>query len=39
MHCAVGICGHCQLGPDFVCKDGPILPYRRVRRFFGVRGL
>jgi len=39
MHCAVGLCGHCQLGPEFVCKDGPILPYRRVARFFRVRGL
>lgn len=39
MKCAVGLCGHCQLGPDFVCKDGPILPYARVERFFGVRGL
>jgi hypothetical protein len=39
MHCAVGVCGHCQLGPEFVCKDGPIFPLRRVRRFFGVHGL
>ncbi len=39
MKCAVGLCGHCQLGPEFVCKDGPILPYARIARFFGVRGL
>ena len=39
MHCAVGVCGHCQLGPEFVCKDGPIFPYRRLARFFAVRGL
>lgn len=26
MKCAVGLCGHCQLGPYFVCKDGPVLP-------------
>jgi NAD(P)H-flavin reductase len=25
MECGVGLCGHCQLGPTFVCKDGPIL--------------
>jgi NAD(P)H-flavin reductase len=25
MKCAVGFCGHCQLGPSFVCKDGPVL--------------
>jgi len=24
MKCAIGLCGHCQLGPVFVCKDGPI---------------
>jgi NAD(P)H-flavin reductase len=24
MKCAVGHCGHCQLGPVFVCKDGPV---------------
>jgi len=39
MHCAIGLCGHCQLGPEFVCKDGPILPYRRLARFFRVPGL
>lgn len=39
MKCAVGMCGHCQLGPEFVCKDGPIFPYRRIERFFRVRGL
>lgn len=27
MQCAVGLCGHCQLGPAFVCKDGPIFRY------------
>jgi NAD(P)H-flavin reductase len=39
MKCAVGLCGHCQLGPVFLCKDGPILPYDRIRRFFEVRFL
>ena len=24
MKCAIGHCGHCQLGPPFVCKDGPV---------------
>jgi NAD(P)H-flavin reductase len=38
MKCAVGLCGHCQLGPEFVCKDGPIFPFGRIARFFG-RGL
>lgn len=31
MKCAVGSCGHCQFGPFFVCKDGPVFPYRQVR--------
>jgi sulfhydrogenase subunit gamma (sulfur reductase) len=39
MECAVGLCGHCQFGPEFVCKDGPIFSYDRVERFFHVRGL
>jgi NAD(P)H-flavin reductase len=25
MMCATGHCGHCQLGPLFICKDGPVL--------------
>lgn len=25
MHCGVGWCGHCQLGPLLVCRDGPVL--------------
>ena len=31
MKCAVGLCGHCQFGPRFVCKDGPVFPYSDVR--------
>ncbi|MHB8580775.1 MAG: FAD/NAD(P)-binding protein [Ignavibacteriaceae bacterium] len=27
MKCAVGFCGHCQLGPTFICKDGPVFRY------------
>jgi NAD(P)H-flavin reductase len=27
MNCAVGLCGHCQFGPRFVCKDGPVFRY------------
>lgn len=37
MQCAVGFCGHCQLGPSFVCMDGPVFRYDRVREFFNVR--
>ncbi len=39
MKCAIGFCGHCQLGPSFVCKDGPVLRYDRVRSMLTVREL
>ncbi|MDF1523930.1 MAG: FAD/NAD(P)-binding protein, partial [Trueperaceae bacterium] len=32
MKCAVGLCGHCQLGPYLVCRDGPVFAYDRVER-------
>jgi len=37
MKCAVGLCGHCQFGPVFVCRDGPVFAYERILPFFGVR--
>ena len=37
MKCAVGFCGHCQFGPAFVCKDGPVFPYPRVRGLMALR--
>ncbi len=27
MQCGIGLCGHCQLGPILVCRDGPIVRY------------
>jgi NAD(P)H-flavin reductase len=39
MSCAVGLCGHCQLGPWFVCKDGPVLTYRQLRPYLRVEDL
>ncbi|MEX0818030.1 MAG: FAD/NAD(P)-binding protein [Pirellulaceae bacterium] len=39
MQCAVGLCGHCQLGPEFVCKDGPIFRYDRIASFMDVEAL
>lgn len=37
MKCGVGFCGHCQMMPFFMCKDGPVFRYDRIRRFFGRR--
>ncbi|MGO9134586.1 MAG: FAD/NAD(P)-binding protein [Methylovirgula sp.] len=31
MKCAIGFCGHCQFGPHFICKDGPVFSYDRLR--------
>jgi len=31
MKCGVGLCGHCQYGRYFICKDGPVFPYERIR--------
>ena len=31
MKCAVGFCGHCQFGPYFICKDGPVFSYQKLR--------
>lgn len=39
MQCAVGLCGHCQLGSAFICKDGPVFRYDRIAPFMDVEGL
>jgi NAD(P)H-flavin reductase len=31
MKCAIGFCGHCQYGPMFICKDGPVFRFDRIR--------
>lgn len=37
MQCGLGHCGHCQLGPEFICKDGPVFNYGRVRALMAAR--
>jgi NAD(P)H-flavin reductase len=37
MKCAVGLCGHCQLGPKFVCKDGAVFRWSDIAGIFSVR--
>jgi NAD(P)H-flavin reductase/formate hydrogenlyase subunit 6/NADH:ubiquinone oxidoreductase subunit I len=39
MECGVGQCGHCQMGPFFVCRDGPVFSLAEVRGVFGVEGI
>lgn len=36
--CGVGHCGHCQLGPYFVCRDGPVFPYVEIGWLLGAKG-
>jgi NAD(P)H-flavin reductase len=36
MKCGFGSCGHCQLGPYFVCKDGPIFNYKSIGPYLEV---
>ncbi|MFI5225155.1 MAG: 4Fe-4S dicluster domain-containing protein [Candidatus Limnocylindrales bacterium] len=39
MACGVGTCGHCQLGPFFVCRDGPVFSLAELGTAFGREGL
>jgi NAD(P)H-flavin reductase len=39
MQCAVGLCGHCQLGPAFVCRQGPVFRYDAIEPYLPVRDL
>jgi len=39
MHCGVGLCGHCQLGPTLICRDGPVYSYAEVAPWLEVREL
>ena len=31
MSCGTGHCGHCQIGPWFTCKDGPVFSYTQLK--------
>jgi anaerobic sulfite reductase subunit B len=37
MLCGIGVCGHCQLGPLLVCRDGPVVSWERARPLVTVR--
>ncbi|MCE5228572.1 FAD/NAD(P)-binding protein [bacterium] len=35
MKCGIGTCGHCQMGPFFVCRDGPVFNYAQIKWLLG----
>jgi NAD(P)H-flavin reductase len=39
MQCGIGHCGHCQLGPTLVCRDGPVYRWSELERWLGIREL
>ena len=39
MRCGIAECGHCQLGPVLLCRDGPVTTYERARQLLAVKEL
>lgn len=39
MHCGTGHCGHCQLGPLLLCRDGPVVSWQTAESLLAVREL
>ena len=39
MRCGVALCGHCQLGPLLVCRDGPVVSYAEAAPLLAKREL
>jgi NAD(P)H-flavin reductase len=39
MQCGIGHCGHCQLGPTLICRDGPVYRWSEIERWVSVREL
>ena len=39
MKCAIVSCGHCQFGPTFMCREGPVMRYDRVEPWLAIREL
>jgi NAD(P)H-flavin reductase len=37
MKCGFGHCGHCQYGPYFVCKDGPVFQYPQIKHYLKLK--
>jgi NAD(P)H-flavin reductase len=39
MTCGLGYCGHCQLGPTLICRDGPVYRWDEIEPLTAVREL
>jgi len=39
MECGIGLCGHCQMGKYFICRDGPVFSLAQLGDIFGREGL
>jgi NAD(P)H-flavin reductase len=39
MECGIGLCGHCQMGPFFICKDGPVFSLAELGDLFAREGI
>ena len=39
MKCGIGLCGHCQLGPLLLCRDGPVVSWSQAEPLLAVREL
>lgn len=39
MQCALGLCGHCQYGADFICREGPVFCYPDIAQRLTQRGV
>jgi len=39
MQCGIGHCGHCQLGPTLICRDGPVYRWSEIEPWLAVREL
>ncbi len=39
MQCGIGLCGHCQLGPSLLCRDGPVYRWRELEPWLAIREL
>ncbi len=37
MKCGIGLCGHCQWGPHFICRQGPVFRYNEIRDWFALK--